>query len=387
MLILLKNAKVITPYQIYNNYSIVINNGKIINIGEDNNFRCDEYDKVINVRAKYVSPGFIDIHNHGNFGHDVMESTFEALSSISKFHINNGVTGFLATTMTASKEEIINAIKNTTAYIESKNNKNSIILGMYLEGPYFSQKKKGAQPSKHIKNPDINELKEFIEVSKGNVKAVALAPELPNALNIIEYLKSRDITVSVGHTNADYTTSVKAIERGVTQATHLYNGMRAFSHRDPGVVGAALTDERVKCEMICDGIHLHKAAMKIAVEVKGTDNIILISDAMMATGLDDGHYLLGGQDVVVKDNEARLSDGTLAGSTLTLNKAVYNMINLVGISIKDAVRMATLNPAKAIGIDNRKGSIEIGKDADLIVFDENIDIYTAIVNGEILNIK
>jgi N-acetylglucosamine-6-phosphate deacetylase len=174
------------------------------------------------------------------------------------------------------------------------------------------------------------------------------------------------------------------IENGITEATHLYNGMRSFTHRDPGIVGAVLTDERVRCEMICDGIHLHKAAVKMAIKLKGKDGIILISDAMMAAGLKDGKYALGGQDVYVKGGAARLKDGTLAGSTLTLNRAVYNMVHLYGVPLKDAVRMASLNPAKNIGIDDQKGSIEIGKDADLILFDEDIQVSCAIVNGNIL---
>lgn len=209
------------------------------------------------------------------------------------------------------------------------------------------------------------------------------AAELEGAKESIKYLKEKGITISAGHTNATFDEAKAGIDLGITHATHLYNGMRAYSHREPGVIGAVLTDERVACEMISDGIHLHVGAMDLAVKMKGKSGIILISDAMMATGLDDGKYELGGQDVYVKEGAARLEDGTLAGSTLTLNKAVYNMVNMVNVPLEDAVRMASLNPAKAIGLDNKKGSIEIGKDADLIIFDENIDISVTIVKGQI----
>ncbi|MTI65525.1 MAG: N-acetylglucosamine-6-phosphate deacetylase [Firmicutes bacterium] len=387
MKILIKNAKVITPLVVLKNYSVSIENKKIKDIKKSGSFNENNFDKIINVGNKYLSPGFIDIHNHGNSGYDTMNSTFKAIDSIAKFHLKNGVTGFLPTTMTASYKKIKEAIKNVADFIEDKQNKNSQVLGLYVEGPYFSQIKKGAQPTKYIKNPDIEEVEKLIKISNGNIKVVALAPELPGSLETISYLKKRGITVSTGHTNATYSQTKVGIERGITQATHLYNGMREFSHREPGVLGAILTDERVACEIICDRIHLHDAAIKIAVKMKNINDIILISDAMMATGLKDGEYTLGSQKVIVKNGEARLSSGNLAGSTLTLNKAVYNMVHFVDIPLKDAVRMATLNPARSLGVNKRKGSIEIGKDADLIIFDDNIDISIAMVNGKILYSK
>jgi len=391
MRILIKNAKVITPYEILNEHAVSIYNNKIENIGHQKDFDERDYEKIIDADGKYLSPGFIDIHNHGNSGYDTMDATFEAMESISRFHIKNGVTGFLATTMTLPLKEIEKAIKNVVDYIEFQRNedkdkmKGSQVLGIYLEGPYFSQEKKGAQDPKYLRNPEVKELEEFLNISRGNIKVVPLAPELPGALEAIRYLKSKGITTSVGHSNATFAQTKTAINNGITLATHLYNGMRSFSHREPGVIGAVLTDERVYCEMICDGIHLHKASMEIAVKMKSKDKIVLISDAMMAAGLEDGEYQLGGRKVFVKNGEVRLPGGGLAGSTLTLNRAVYNMVDLVNIPLQDAVRMASLNPAKAIGVDDRKGSIEIGKDADLIIFDENINISTVMVMGNVIN--
>lgn len=383
--ILIKNANIITPYEIKRDSSLVIEDGKIADIYEG---LCEEdgFDQLIDAKGNYLSPGFIDLHNHGNFGHDFMEASHEAFDIMADFHIKNGVTSFLATTITQEPAAIRRALKSIGEYIEAGCNDSSIraqMLGVYLEGPYFSVEKKGAQPEEYIKSPDIEELKEFIELSKNNIKIVALAPEIDGAKEAIKFLKKEGITISAAHTNASYKEAKLGIDMGISQITHLYNGMRAFNHREPGIIGAALTDERVACEIICDGIHLHVAAMDMAVKMKGKDGIILVSDAMMAAGLEDGKYELGGQDVYVKDGVARLEDGTLGGSTLTLKKAVYNMVNLVGVPIEDAVRMASLNAAKAIGMDGIKGSIEIGKDADLIMFDEDINIIMAMVKGKL----
>ena len=387
---LIKNANIITPYEIKKGSSLVIENGKISNIFNGEIYNEESYDKIIDGEGKYLSPGFIDLHNHGNFGHDAMEGTYEALDIIADFHIKKGVTSFLATTMTEEADKIKKAVKNIGEYVNDGENNRDVkaqVLGVYLEGPYFSMEKKGAQPPQYIKNPDLEEIKNLIELSKNTIKIVALAPEIEGAKEAIKYLKEKGITISAGHTNGTFDEAKSGIDLGITQATHLYNGMRAYSHREPGVIGAVLTDERVACEMICDGIHLHVGAMDLAVKIKGKDGIILISDAMMATGLEDGKYELGGQDVYVKEGAARLEDGTLAGSTLTLNKAVYNMVHMVNIPLEDAVRMASLNPARAIGVDNKKGSIEIGKDADLIIFDDDLNILKAMVKGKVRNFK
>lgn len=385
MKILIKNVNIITPYEIMYNASLSVECGKISNMYINNDADDRMFDVVIDGKNQYLSPGFIDIHNHGNFGHDAMESTFEALDTMADFHIKNGVTGFLATTMTASTEDTKKAIKNTVEYMKKRKEASKTqVLGLYLEGPYFSTIKKGAQPDEYIKKPCIEEIEDFINISHNNIKIMALAPELEGSGEAIAFLKNNGITVSAGHSNATYEQTMEGIEKGITQVTHLYNGMRAFSHREPGIIGAALTDERVSCEMICDGIHLHKAAMRMATRLKGKDKIILISDAMMAAGLKDGEYILGGQKVFVNNGAAKLKDGTLAGSTLTLNRAVKNMVRLVGVKLEDAVRMASLNPAKAAKVDKTKGSIEIGKDADLILFDDNIDVSLAMVNGKIV---
>lgn len=388
MNLLIKNANIITPYEVLYDFELAVEGTKIKHIAPCGAQQEGNFDKVIDAKGNYLAPGFIDIHTHANSGQDTMDATFEALCTMADFYCKNGVTGFLATTMTASIEDTKKAIVNVADYISEQNKKHgsldisdnprSQVLGLHLEGPYFSPAKKGAQAPEYLKEPSTDELADFIRLSKNYVKIVALAPELPGAQDAIRFLKDRGITVSAGHSDASFDIAKNAFNCGVTQVTHVFNGMRSFTHREPGIAGAALTDERVSCEMICDGIHLHPAAMKLVVNSKGKDKVILISDSMMAAGLDDGEYTLGGQKVIVKDRQARLIDGTLAGSTLTLNKAVYNMVKMVGVSLQDAVRMASLNPAKAIGADKCKGSIEIGKDADLIIFDEEINILNVI---------
>lgn len=385
---LIKNGKVITPFGIKDNTNILIENGKISQISCSKEILNINNVNIIDAKGKYISPGFIDIHNHGNFGHDTMEGNFEAIDSMAKFHLRNGVTGFLATTNTASILVTKKIASQVADYIEKYNPDYSYpkaqVLGVYFEGPYFSMEKKGAQPAEFIKNPIPEEANELIQSARGYGKIFAIAPELEGSIETIKYLKSKGLTVSAGHSNATYDETILGIENGVTEVTHLYNGMRSFNHREPGIIGAALSDNRVSCEIICDGIHLHKAAVKIAVGLKGKNRIILISDAMMAAGLKEGVYQFGNQKVSVKNGAIKLEDGTLAGSTLTLNKAVYNMVHLYGVSLEDSVYMASFNPAKAIGMADTKGSIEIGKDADIIIFDDYIDVSCAIVNGNVL---
>jgi len=381
---LIINGNIITPFEIREKSHLEIEDGVIKNILSQIPIDFKAYDEVIDAKGNFVSPGFIDIHTHGAYGYDSMEGTEEAIGTIGRFHRKNGVTSFLANVMTDSPERMREAIKRIAHYMGYRGENihtTAQLLGIYLEGPYFSREKAGAQPREHVKLPNLEEIKEFVSLSENRIKVVALAPELEGAEEVIGYLKSKNIAVSAGHTMATFKETKEAIDLGVTLATHLYNGMRDFNHREVGVVGAVLTDERVMCEIIADGIHVHPEAIGMAVELKGKDKIVLISDSMMAAGLSDGEYTLAGQKVYVKNKEARIESGNLAGSTLTLDRAIYNMVHLVGVKLEDAVRMATLNPAKAIGVDSRKGSIEIGKDADLVIFDENMTIEKVFIKG------
>ena len=381
---LIKNVKLITPYEVLNGYAVVIKNGKIVDILPEESVDLDNFNEVIDGEGNFLAPGFVDIHNHGNSGYDVMDSTEEALDNIGRFHLKNGVTSYLGTVITSSYEDIIKAAKNVVDY----KNKESLsqIIGIHLEGPFFSVEKKGAQPEIYIKRPDMEATKKIVEASKGMLKMVSVAPEIDGALEVISYLKENNVNVTMAHTSATYEEARRGVDFGISIATHIYNGMRSFSHREPGVIGLSLVDDRVYCEMIYDRIHLHDGAVKIALKMKGLDRIILISDAMRAAGLEDGDYELGGQKVIVKNGAARLENGSLAGSTLNLRDAVHNLIKYLDIPIHEAVRMASLTPAKAINIDKNKGSIEIGKDADLILIDKDVKILDTIVAGKTVNL-
>ena len=381
MHMLIKNVKIITPYEVLIGFGVKIKDNKIIDINLEELLE-DSGEEVIDGGGRYLSPGFIDIHNHGNSGYDVMNSTEEALDKMGEFHISNGVTSYLGTIITSSYDDMIKAMENIAAYKNKDNISN--ILGIHLEGPFFDIGKKGAQPEEFIRLPNLQDIENMILISKGKMKMVSLAPELKGALQIIQKVKENNIAVAMAHTNSTFESAKRGIDFGITIATHLYNGMRSFSHREPGVIGASLTDDRVYCELIYDRIHLHDGAVEIALKMKGYDKIILVSDAMMAAGLDDGEYLLGNQKVYVKEGAARLASGNLAGSTLNLHDAVFNMVNFLDIPIHEIIKMASLNPAKAINEDKRRGSIEIGKIADLIIFDENIKIHNAIIGGALI---
>ncbi|CCQ95546.1 N-acetylglucosamine-6-phosphate deacetylase [[Clostridium] ultunense Esp] len=385
MKILIDNVNIISPYDIKHDYSLLIDKGKIAKIEKKEKIDKKGIDTIIDGEGKLLAPGFIDIHNHGNSGYDIMDSSEETIDKMAEFHLKNGVTSFLGTVITSSYENISKAIDNIVKY-NNKNDK-AQILGIHLEGPFFSQEKKGAQPSQYIKRPNMEDIKELVQLSDGKMKMVSLAPEIEGALGIISFLRSKGITVAMAHSNSTFQETIRGIDYGATVATHLFNGMRNFTHREPGIIGASLIDDRVFCEIIYDRIHLHDAAVKLALKIKGIDKIVLVSDAMRAAGLEDGVYELGGQKVTVKEGAARLKNGSLAGSTLNLRDAVYNMVHFLNISIQDVIRMASLSPAKAIGVDNMKGSIEIGKDADLILLDKNINIAATIVGGNFLWIE
>ncbi|MFP4079006.1 MAG: N-acetylglucosamine-6-phosphate deacetylase [Candidatus Izemoplasmataceae bacterium] len=381
MTTLIENGQIILKDRILKDHSIVIEKDTIKEIRSKMN-PDKNFDIIIDAKQNYISPGFIDIHNHGNSGYDVMDSSHEALKAMSDFHIDNGVTSFLATTMTNPKSKITAALQTVASYMKGQEERTSEVLGSYLEGPYFNAEKKGAQPLEAIKKPDINELEGFIKASEDTIRVVALAPELKGAIETIEHLKGKGINIAIGHSNAEYAIAKKAIESGASLSTHLYNGMRAFSHREPGIIGACLSEDALYSELIVDGIHLHPAAVKLAYRSKSPDRLILISDAMRATGLPEGEYDLGGQKVYTKDGQARLEDGTLAGSTLTLQNAVRNSIRLCDIPLVEAVRMATYNPAKAIQVAHNVGEIKEGLQADILVFDANINLKHIIKKGK-----
>lgn len=368
------NGKIILENDILENKVLVFDD-KILDILDEAPKNCE----IIDAKGKYVSPGFIDIHIHGNMGKDTMDATKEALTTIAKSIVRHGVTSFLPTTMTMDQESIYNAldaIKSLMGYGEDK----AEILGAHLEGPFINQKYKGAQNESYIIEPSY----EFIEKYKDVIKVITYAPEQDENFKFTkEVVKNTDIALSIGHSKATFNQATEAINLGARNITHLFNAMTPLNHRNPGVVGAGLTSD-IYCEIIADKIHISEDLFQFILDNKGEDKLILITDSIEAGGLEDGEYSLGGQKVTVKDSQARLESGALAGSVMPLNKMVYNFLNNTNLDIRKVVRLAAINPARSIGIDKTKGSIEIGKDADIILIDEDINCYMTINKGNIV---
>lgn len=327
----------------------------------------------------FLVPGFIDLHVHGAQGHDVMDGTEEALKEISNALAAEGVTGFLATTMTAGKQQVETVLQLVPTLMQNKNG--AAILGIHLEGPFIASAKMGAQPKEYIIDPDAILMRHWLKLSQSAIKVVTVAPEIPGALQLIKLLRSLEVVVSIGHTNATFAETKAAISAGCTQATHLFNAMSGIQHREPGAAGAILLADEVTAEMIVDGVHLHPAVVDLAYSMKGKDRLLLVTDSMRAKCLGDGVYDLGGQRVEVSRNKAMLADGTLAGSLLKMPDAIKNMVDYSGCSLPEAIAMAARNPARILGLEDKKGSISVGKDADLVVLDAKFSVLLTLRAG------
>ena len=309
-----------------------------------------------------------------------MDGTEEALKTISSFVATKGTTKFLATTLTSSKEELLNVLK-IAAELQNKELDGATIFGVHMEGPYFDVEYKGAQNEKYMKPATSKEIKEYLNVKQGLVRLMALSPHNEQSLETVKFLVDNGVVVSVGHSAAKFDDVMKAVDKGLSHSTHTFNGMRGLTHREPGVAGAALISDKINAEVIFDKIHIHPEVVRLMLKAKGTDKVICITDAMAAAGLPDGDYKLGEFDVYVKGPEARLKmNDALAGSVLTLDKAFRNIIEL-GYSINDAVRVTSTNAAKEFGLN--AGAIEVGKEADFAILDENYNVDMTIVNGNI----
>lgn len=332
-------------------------------------------------RDHYLVPGLIDLHIHGANGHDVMDATPEALEHISHALAHEGVTGFLATTMTADTKQIEAAIVNVATEMQKPN---LGILGLHLEGPFVSRDKAGAQNSKFVRNPSHDLIKHWQTLANGAIKILTLAPELDGAVEFIKHLSTHKILAAIGHTNASYEQTEEAIDAGAHYATHLFNAMSGIAQRQPGAAGALLLDDRVYAELILDNIHLHHAMVEIALRIKTNTHLLLVSDAMRAKCMSDGVYDLGGQSVNVKDGKATLEDGRLAGSTLQLPQAIKLIAEHKSCGFIGAIKMATLIPAQILGMDDKKGAIDVNKDADLAIFTADLKNVMTMRAGEII---
>lgn len=383
--VLLKGIDIYSEGQLIQNGYIKIIDEKIAEVDLLTNLENEEEFTIIDVPSTYKAvPGFIDVHIHGVNGADVMDATKEALDTMSSTLPKEGTTSFLATTMTQDTKEIEKALANVGEYLQGKQETGKAeIVGVHLEGPFVNPDKAGAQPLKHIIDPDLPLLKKWELLTNNMIKLVTLAPERPGGLEMVNYLSTHGIVASIGHSDATFEEVNKAIESGANHVTHLYNQMSGLHHREPGVVGSVFLRDELKAEIIVDGVHVRPEMVDLAYKIKRKDGLLLITDSMRAKCLKNGEYDLGGQDVIVKDGKAVLADGTLAGSILKLGTALQNIITYTGCTLADAIEMASVNPAKQLNIFDRKGSLAIGKDADIVILDDNLDVYMTFCRGEL----
>lgn len=388
-LIKIYNGTVITPYRTIREGTVLLRDGKILEV-TDKNVEA-EGATAINAQGKYISPGFIDMHVHGGGGHDFMDNTVEAFLGIARAHARYGTTSLMPTTLSCEKEDLL---KTLSVYEEANvlNKAGAAFIGIHIEGPYFSMNQKGAQDPRYIRYPDPEEYREIIAYS-ASVKRWSAAPELPGALPFGEFLRSKGILPAIAHTDAIYEEVLEAYEKGFVHATHFYSCMSGVSRRNAyrfaGVVESAYLLDGMTVEIIADGVHLPASLLKLVYKIKGADRIALITDAMRGAGMPPGKSILGslkdGVEVIVEDGVAKLPDrSAFAGSVATGDILVRNMVGLADVPLADAIKMSSETPASIMGIADKKGSLVKGKDADVIIFDEDIRIDTTIVNGEIV---
>lgn len=380
-------GRILTPLEELHDAVLLIEDSRIATIGSRQDVRAPSGSPTYDARGMIVIPGLVDIHIHGAGGHDVMEATPEALEAITSTVARHGTTALVATTVTADPERTCRSLEGIARYIVSDQNRapgRAEILGIHLEGPFINRARPGVHPPEDIAAPAAETLERFLKAAGGYARILTLAPELPGALELVDLARNRGLDVAMGHTDATYEQARAAIERGARHAVHVFNAMRPFSHRETGVLGAVLTEPEVTAEVIADGVHVDAAAIRILLAAKGAEGVLLVTDGIAATGMPDGTYRLGTFEVTVAGGVCRNREGRLAGSTLTLARAVRHMASL-GVPLIEAVRMATVQPSRRIGAAGRKGTLQTGADADLVVLTPKLEVAKVMTRGAWLN--
>jgi len=378
-----------TPTEEIRNGVVLIEGHRVAKVGPRDQVKIPSGATVVDNQDRIVVPGFIDMHIHGAAGHDLMEATPEAVSAVATYLARHGTTSFLATTVTASLERTLHAAKGVGEIIRSSQSSHGVSdkiagaqpVGIHFEGPFLNIKKRGAHPASQIQKPSSETTARMLDTAGGTARVLTLAPELDGALAVLEYARSRGLRIGIGHSNATCEEAERAIAAGATHAVHVYNAMRPFQHRDSGIIGAVLTDDRVSAELICDGVHVEPTAIRLLVKAKGVEKVILVSDSLSGAGMPDGNYRLGNFTVHVAGGVSRTVEGNLAGSTLTLDAAVRNLSTFTGLSYAACLPCATFNPARILGIEKQKGVIAPGADADLAILDQNYCVTQTYVRG------
>ena len=383
---LLHPSKALTPAADIADAGILIRDGVIETIGPREGISLPAGAQEIVASHQTAVPGFVDVHIHGAGGHDVMEGTEEALAMVTRTVARHGTTSLLATTVTASPDDTSRSVEGIARYIavqhESRESQEprAEVLGIHFEGPFISAARRGVHPPEWIQLPSADLLDNLLHAASGNARILTIAPELLGSAPCIDAARKAGLVVAIGHTDATYEQARAAIARGARHAVHVYNAMRPFSHRDSGVIGAVLTSNEVTAELIADGVHVEEAAMRLLLQAKGAGCVILVSDGISATGMPDGKYTLGKFEVTVSGGVCRNAEGKLAGSTLTLDRALRTIAGL-GVSLRDAVRMLTLNPATLLGLEFKKGALRAGADADIVLLDDSLQVANVWVRG------
>jgi N-acetylglucosamine-6-phosphate deacetylase len=372
-----------TPLQVIEHPVVLIEDGRITALGSRSAMAVPAGVQHFDFPDQVLAPGFIDIHVHGGSGHDVMEIDVSALSAIEQGMAKHGVTSYLPTTVTAPIEQTLRSLEHLGRSIRDGGPRTgrAVPLGIHLEGPFISHAKCGVHPTDHLLRPSPELLRRFHQASQETARIVTIAPELEGSLSTIAEAKALGIISSLGHSDANLQQTKAAIQAGATHATHTFNAMRALDHREPGILGAVLSDDRVTADLIADGIHVAPEVVKLFLRAKGPDGAILITDAISATGMPNGTYKLGGFDVEVKNGRCELN-GKLAGSVLTLDRAVRNLMDFASIGLMESVKLATLNPARLLGIDHERGMLAAGMVADMVVLSTAGEVVQTMMAGE-----
>lgn len=381
--LLIHNARVYAPDLVASPGWLLTQGRSIVGYGHGRppHFPTSAQVREIDGGGRHLLPGFIDLHVHGAAGHEVMDATVTGLQAMARFFARHGVSGFLPTTWTAPPEATLLAIDAIAAAVGPVAG-GATILGAHLEGPYLNVAKCGAQDPQSIRRADPAETSVLLD--RHVIRLLALAPEYEENLSLLDDCVRRGVTVSIAHTGATYDQVLVAAERGARQATHTFNAMTGFGHREPGVAGAVLALPQIRCELIADTVHVHPAAIRVLVAAKGASSVILITDAIRATGMPDGDYRIDSRAITVRNGQVRLPDGTLAGSVLTMDIALRNVAAATGLSVRELWPMTSLNAARAVGLSAQKGSLEVGKDADLVLLDDQFQVALTVAEGAVV---
>ena len=376
-------GRVMTPDRVILDGVVLVEGPKILEVGSRRavRFSRDEF-QVVGHSQQLLAPGFIDVHTHGAMGRDVMEGTGEALEVISRFLAAHGTTSFLATTVTASPIATLQAVEALGSQVD-RPLPGARMLGLHLEGPFINPEKRGAHTAKYIRRPSTLIFDQLLACSSHQIKLITVAPEVEGSLELIRFARAKGVVVSLGHSNATLEETMAAIALGAGNATHTFNAMRPFSHRDPGILGAVLTAPEIWAELIADGVHVSPAAINLCIQCKSARRILLISDAVSATGMPEGQYRLSDIEITLSGGICRTREGQLAGSTLTQDQALRNMVRWSHLPLEAVLGMLTRNPAQSLGIAESKGTLAEGRDADMVLLDRNLRVHTTIIQGEV----